>query len=127
MKTIAIIPVRGGSKRLPGKNVLPLVCKPLLAHSIEFTKKHSFISEVYVSTDDEEIKEVALQYGAKVINRPVAISGDLEPTITSLQHVLEIVETKVENIILLQATNPLRPEFLLNDAFELFERNNLGQ
>lgn len=88
MKTIAIIPVRGGSKRLLGKNVLPLVCKPLLAHSIEFTKKHSFISEVYVSTDDEEIKEVALQYGAKVINRPVAISGDLEPTITSLQHVL---------------------------------------
>lgn len=125
MKTIAIIPVRGGSKRLPGKNVLPLAGKPLLAHSIEFAKKHSFISEVYVSTDDEEIKEVALQYGAKVINRPVAISGDLEPTITALQHVLEIVETKVENIILLQATNPLRPEFLLNDAFELFERNNL--
>ena len=125
MKTIAIIPVRGGSKRLPGKNVLPLAGKPLLAHSIEFAKKHSFISEVYVSTDDEEIKGVALHYGAKVINRPVAISGDLEPTITALQHVLEIVETKVENIILLQATNPLRPEFLLNDAFELFERNNL--
>lgn len=125
MKTIAIIPARGGSKRLPGKNVLPLAGKPLVAHSIEFAKKHHFIDEVYVSTDDAEIKKVVLQYGAKVIDRPVAISGDLEPTITALQHVLEMVETKVENVVLLQATNPLRPEFLLNEAFELFEKNEL--
>lgn len=125
MKTIAIIPARGGSKRLIGKNVLPLAGKSLLAHSIEFAKKHSFIYEVYVSTDDDEIKKVALQYGVKVIDRPVAISGDLEPTITALQHVLEVVEVKVENVVLLQATNPLRPEFLLNEAFELFEKNNL--
>lgn len=125
MKTIAIIPARGGSKRLPGKNVLPLAGKPLVAHSIEFAKKHSFISEVYVSTDDDEIKKVALQYGAKVIDRPVAISGDYEPTITALQHVLERIGAIVENVVLLQATNPLRPEFLLNDAFEIFEKNNL--
>lgn len=124
-KTIAIIPARGGSKRLLGKNVLPLAGKPLLAHSIEFAKKHSFISEVYVSTDDDEIKKVALQYGAKVIDRPVVISGDLEPTITALQHVLEMIDAKVENVVLLQATNPLRPEFLLSEAFELFEKNNL--
>lgn len=125
MKTIAIIPARGGSKRLPGKNVLPLAGKPLVAHSIEFAKKHSFISEVYVSTDDDEIKKVALHFGAKVIDRPVAISGDFEPTITALQHVLEVIGDEVENVILLQATNPLRPEFLLNEAFELFEKNNL--
>lgn len=125
MKTIAIIPARGGSKRLPGKNVLPLAGKPLVAHSIEFAKRHSFIDEVYVSTDDHEIKKVALQYGAKVIDRPVAISGDLEPTITALQHVLEMVETKVENVVLLQATNPLRPDFLLSEAIEIFEKNNL--
>lgn len=124
-KTIAIIPARGGSKRLPGKNVLPLAGKPLLAHSIEFAKKHSFISEIYVSTDDAEIKKVALQFGAKIIDRPATISGDLEPTITALQHVLEMVETKVENVVLLQGTNPLRPEFLLNEAFELFKKNNL--
>lgn len=125
MKTIAIIPARGGSKRLPGKNVLPLAGKPLVAHSIEFAIKHSFISEVYVSTDDDEIKKVALQYGAKVIDRPAAISGDFEPTITALQHVLEVVDVKVENVVLLQATNPLRPEFLLSEAFELFEKNKL--
>ena len=124
-KTIAIIPARGGSKRLLGKNVLPLAGKPLLAHSIEFAKKHSFISEVYVSTDDDEIKKVALQYGAKVIDRPVDISGDHEPTITALQHVLEVVEAKVENVVLLQATNPLRPDYLLSEAIEIFEKNNL--
>lgn len=125
MKTIAIIPARGGSKRLPGKNVLPLAGKPLLAHSIEFAKKHHFIDEVYVSTDDNEIKKVALQYGAKVIDRPVAISGDLEPTITALQHVLERIDAKVENVVLLQATNPLRPDYLLSEAIEIFEKNNL--
>ena len=123
--TIAIIPARGGSKRLPNKNILPLGGLPLLAYSILFAQKQGFINEVCVSTDDEEIKKVALQYGAKVIDRPVAISGDLEPTITALQHVLDTIEDEVENVILLQPTNPLRPEFLLSEAFELFEKNNL--
>ena len=125
MKTLAIIPARGGSKRLPGKNIKLLGRMPLLAHSILYAKQHDFISEVYVSTDDEEIKKVALQYGAKVIDRPVAISGDFEPTITAIQHVLEMVGAIVENVVLLQATNPLRPEFLLREAFELFQKNNL--
>lgn len=123
--TIAIIPARGGSKRLPNKNILPLGGLPLLAYSILFAQKQGFINEVCVSTDEEEIKKVALQYGAKVIDRPVAISGDLEPTITALQHVLDTIEDEVENVILLQPTNPLRPEFLLSEAFELFEKNNL--
>ena len=116
-KTIAIIPARGGSKRLPGKNIKLLGGIPLLAHSILYAKLHGFIDAVYVSTDDVAIKEVALQYGAIVIDRPQEISGDFEPTITALQHVLEIVETKVENVVLLQATNPLRPDFLLSEAF----------
>ena len=90
-KTIAIIPARGGSKRLPGKNILPLGGMPLLAHSIIYAKSNSdIIDEVFVSTDDEQIKEVALAYGAKVIDRPQSISGDLEPTISSLQHALEL-------------------------------------
>ena len=124
-KAIAIIPARGGSKRLPNKNILSLGGKSLIAHSIEYAKKHYFIDEVYVSTDDAEIKKVALQFGAKVIDRPVAISGDLEPTITALQHVLEVLNHEVENVVLLQATNPLRPDFLLSEAFEIFEKNKL--
>ena len=120
-KTIAIIPARGGSKRLPGKNVLHLGNKPLLAHSIEFAKKHSFIAAVYVSTDDTEIKNIALQYGAKVIDRPSTISGDLEPTVSALKHVLESINEEVENVILLQVTNPLRPKNLLEEAFSIFQ------
>ncbi len=125
-KTIAIIPARGGSKRLPGKNIKLLDTIPLIAHSIMYAKKHDFICAIYVSTDDSAIKKIALHYGAQVIDRPQEISGDFEPTVTALQHVLETVnDAAIENIVLLQPTNPLRPEFLLNEAFEIVKKNNL--
>lgn len=123
-KTIAIIPARGGSKRLPGKNVRLLGELPLIAHSIRYAQKQKIIDEVYVSTDDQTIKKVALEYGAKVIDRPSGISGDLEPTVSALKHVLQSLNEEVDNVILLQPTNPLRPENLLNEAFELFSKNN---
>ncbi|WP_395074186.1 cytidylyltransferase domain-containing protein [Flavobacterium sp.] len=123
MKTIAIIPARAGSKRLPNKNIMHLGNIPLLAHSIIFAKQHNFISEVYVSTDSKEIKKIAIQYGAKVIDRPENISGDFEPTVSALKHVLEDME-QVDNVILLQPTNPFRPENLLNEAFEIFNQEN---
>ncbi|QSB27991.1 cytidylyltransferase domain-containing protein [Flavobacterium sp. CLA17] len=127
MKTIAIIPARGGSKRIPDKNIQLFGTLPLLAHSILYAKQNStVIDEVYVSTDSEEIKKTALQFGAKVIDRPAAISGDLEPTVSALRHALESLEgNNVENIILLQATNPLRPQNLLVEAFEVYQQENL--
>ncbi len=121
MKTIAIIPARGGSKRLPGKNTKLLGEIPLLAHSILYAKQHNFIDAVYVSTDDVVIKEIALQYGAIVIDRPQALSGDLEPTVSALKHVLESIDEIIENVILLQATNPLRSQNLLQNAFAIFQ------
>lgn len=121
-KTIAIIPARGGSKRLPNKNILLLGNYPLLVHSILFAQANNeIIDEIYVSTDDEKIKEIALQYGAKVINRPKEISGDFEPTVSALKHVLESIDEQIENVILLQPTNPLRPENLLKECFEKFK------
>ena len=125
MKTIAIMPARGGSKRLPKKNIKLLGGIPLIAHSILYAKEHDFINEVYVSTDDEAIKQVALQYGALVIDRPQQISGDLEPTVSALKHVLENIEGVVENVILLQATNPLRPQNLLQEAFTIFQEQQV--
>jgi CMP-N-acetylneuraminic acid synthetase len=120
-KTIALIPARGGSKRLPNKNGLLLGNYPLLVHSILFAQANSaIIDEIYVSTDDSNIKAIALQFGAKVIDRPAAISGDFEPTITSLQHVLQSINEEVENVVLLQPTNPLRPQNLLKECFEKF-------
>ncbi|MBY0486733.1 MAG: acylneuraminate cytidylyltransferase family protein [Flavobacteriaceae bacterium] len=124
-KTIAIIPARGGSKRLPNKNILPLGTYPLLVHSILYAQANSdVIDAIYVSTDDEKIKEVALQFGAKVIDRPMSISGDLEPTLTSLQHVLHSIKETIENVVLLQPTNPLRPEDLLKECFAAFQETS---
>lgn len=123
MKTIAIIPARGGSKRLPQKNIKMLGGIPLLAHSILFAQTNSeIIDEIYVSTDDEEIKKTALQFGAKVMDRPASLSGDLEPTISALKNVLEQID-EVENVILLQVTNPLRTENLLKETFDYYQKN----
>ena len=124
MKTIAIVPARGDSKRLPRKNLKLLNGIPLLAHSILYAKKHNFIDAVYVSTDNLQIKQIALDFGAKVIERPAHLSGDFEPTVSALKHVLESIEDSIENVVLLQATNPLRPENLLNEAFEFYLKNN---
>lgn len=125
MKTIAIIPARGGSKRLPKKNIKLLGGIPLIAHSILYARANSeIIDDIYVSTDDEEIKKVASQFGAKVINRPKFLAGDLEPTVSAIKNVLQQIDKKIENIILLQPTNPLRPESLLKESFQYYQEKN---
>jgi CMP-N-acetylneuraminic acid synthetase len=125
MKNIAIIPARGGSKRIPEKNIQLFSGLPLLVHSIQYVLANSeIIDDVYVSTDDATIKGLALANGAKVIDRPVAISGDLEPTVSALKHVLQSIDADVENVILLQPTNPLRPSNLLKEAFEMYQKEN---
>lgn len=125
MKTIAIIPARGGSKRLPQKNIKLVGGIPLLAHSIIYAKLNSdLIDEIYVSTDDASIKKIALQFGAKVIDRPANISGDYEPTVSALKHVLQNIGHEVENVVLLQPTNPVRPENLLKQAFEIYKKES---
>ena len=95
---------------------------PLLVHSINYAKQHDFIDTIYVSTNDVDIKKVALEYGALVIDRPQELSGDLEPTVTALKHVLESIDHEIENVVLLQPTNPLRPRHLLVKAFQLFQK-----
>jgi CMP-N-acetylneuraminic acid synthetase len=125
VKTIAIIPARGGSKRLPNKNNLLFGGIPLIAHSILFAQKHKdIIDEIYVSTNDEAIKKIAIQYGAHVIDRPEHLSGDLEPTITAIQHALTTISYAVDSLVLLQPTNPLRPENLLKEAFESYQMSD---
>lgn len=124
-KTIAIIPARGGSKRLPNKNIKQLGEHPLIAHSIMFAQKNNtIIDDIYVSTNDAKIKKIALKFGAKVIDRPEAISGDFEPTVSALKNVLENITDKVSNVILLQPTNPLRPSNLIVDAFQDYQTGN---
>ena len=124
MKYVTVIPARGGSKRFPGKNLYPLCGKPLLAHSILYSRQVLPDAEIYVSTDSEEIAAVAREYGVNVIERPEELSGDLCSTDTTLQHAaIELLSLRKEfdYMILLQATNPLRPEGMMEEALQVIE------
>ncbi len=124
-KNIAIIPARGGSKRLPEKNVLTLLDKPLIQYSIDYAKQNlDLLDGIIVTTDDLETKQIALKNNVEVVDRPEELSGDTATTVSALKHVLETIDDEVENVILLQPTNPLRPKNLLEDAFKIFKSNN---
>jgi N-acylneuraminate cytidylyltransferase len=123
-KTIAVIPARGGSKRIPGKNMQLLNGIPLFVHSIKYAQQFpDLIAEIYVSTDDETIRVKALDSGAKVIDRPELLATDTATSASVLQHALAQIE-EVDWVVLLQPTNPLRPQGLLENAFEIL---NNGQ
>ena len=125
MKNIVIIPARGGSKRLPNKNIKELVGIPLLVHSINYAKENSNLNiDIVVSTDDADIKRIAIENDAMVVDRPEEISGDFTTTVAVMKHVIDTLETKYDHVILLQPTNPLRPKYLLEKAFNSFINGN---
>ena len=108
MSILALIPARGGSKGIPRKNIKELYGKPLIAWSIEVALNADFVDHVVVSTDDEEIAEIALDYGAEVpFLRPSEFAKDETPGIAPILHALELFP-EVEQILLLQPTSPLR-------------------
>ena len=94
IKIIAVIPARGGSKGLPGKNILPLCGKPLIAYSIEVAKKSRLIDRVIVTTDDKKIAAVAKKYGAEIpFMRPARLAQDNTPPFPVLKHVLDFLKS----------------------------------
>ena len=118
MRIAAIIPARGGSKGVLGKNIRLLNNKPLITYSIEQAIQSSFITDVYVSTDDQSIKRVAMNSGAKVICRPDGISGDIASSESALLHVLETVEIEFDYIVFLQCTSPIRQPADIDNAIK---------
>jgi len=120
-KYLAIIPARGGSKRLPNKNILDLNGKPLIAWSIEAAKKSKFIDEIVISSDSEEILEIAKKYDVNIIKRPDELATDTASSIDVVKHVIENYPG-YEYIVLLQPTSPLRTEKHINKAIELLEK-----
>lgn len=111
MKNFAFIFARGGSKGLPGKNIKPLLGKPLIVYSIEIAKKCSSIDEVFVSTDDADIAKVSVLAGAIIIERPQELAGDTSPEWLSWRHAIEWVENRYgmfQYFVSLPATSPLR-------------------
>lgn len=118
MKVLSIIPARGGSKGIPKKNIIDLGGKPLIAWSIEASKKSKYISKTIVSSDDEQILKVAKDYGVIPIKRDRNLAKDDTKTQDVLFDLLNNLEEKFDYIILLQATSPLRNEKHIDEAFE---------
>ncbi len=108
---VAIIPARGGSKSLPGKNVRLLNNKPLIAYSIEAACEAKMVNQVYVSTDDPHIAQISTDYGASIIHRPPEFATDTASSESALLHALETIEEiaiQPELVVFLQCTSPLR-------------------
>lgn len=119
----AIIPARGGSKRLPRKNILPFAGRPLIAWSITAAQACPSIDQIWVTTDDREIAAVAETWGAGVIDRPPALATDDAASEDVAQHALQEIEARygpAEAGLLLQPTNPLRPAAMMIDAVNCF-------
>ena len=117
---LAIIPARGGSKRLPRKNILDLCGKPLISWSIEAALKSKYISKVVVSSDDEEILNISSNFGADIIKRSYELANDTATTFDTVKHTIDNFEN-YDYIVLLQPTSPLRNENQIDEAIELLE------
>ena len=108
---IAVIPARGGSKGLPGKNTLPLGGKPLIAWTIESAKNSKYIDRIIVSTDSNEIAHISKEYGADVpFMRPAQLATDESPIFDTLFNVLGSLNVSYDFLCLLQPTSPFRSE-----------------
>lgn len=119
---IAIIPARGGSKRLPGKNIKLLGYKPLIAWTIEAAIESNIFDRVFVSTDSEKIASISREYGAEVpFLRPAELASDTATTNDVVSHLVNWYENKSSNkvstITILQPTSPLRNATHINEAF----------
>ena len=117
---IAIIPARGGSKGIPGKNKKDFLGKPLVSHSIDYAMSGLKKESIYLSTDDDDIKEIGLNKGIKIVDRPSNLASDEATTESAIDHVLDNCVILPEIIILLQPTSPLRPENSFNKLIEYF-------
>ena len=122
-RILAIIPARGGSKGLPGKNIRPLSGKPLIGWTIESAKKSKYLDDIFVSTDSREIADVAQQFGVNVPElRPKELASD---TATSASVVLFTIEfyrkqgKEFDYILLLEPTSPLRKDDDIDNAIRL--------
>ena len=127
MSYLIVVPARGGSKGIPKKNIYPLKGTPLLAYTLEVIQKAELAdTDVVVSTDSEEIADVARAYsGVDVIRRPDSISGDRASTEDALLHALDVMEEKnkrcYDAVITLQPTSPFRQSKTLREFVAAYE------
>lgn len=120
--TVAIIPARGGSKRIPHKNLIDFCGRPLIYWSIKQALDSKLIDRVYVSTEDEEIAQVAKDYGADIIKRPVELAQDNSTLEEMLAYTILHEELKWDDtIVILQPTSPLRLPNDIDNCIKLLD------
>lgn len=131
MKTIAIIPARGGSKRLQHKNIYPVLGKPMIAYTIEALKACDFVDAIFVSSDDDAILQVAASFGAIPLKRPEHLADDKTPKIESIRQAVTDPAVQAENpidtIIVAQANSPELDVLALTRGYELLTRHSLWE
>ena len=120
----AIIPARGGSKRIPNKNIKMYCDKPLLVHSIEQAQKSNLIERIFVSTDSDEIANIARQHGAEIIMRPENISQDNSTDYEFMKHFLDIVDFEVKMLVQMRPTYPNRDVNMIDTCIVKFLNNS---
>ena len=118
MKVCSIILARGGSKEIPKKNIINLNGKPLVWYSI-MASNESIVNETWLSTDDDEIKSAAEQFGANVIDRPKSISGDFSKSEEALLHFAENVEFDI--LVFIQPTSPFINSLDINSGLKMLK------
>ncbi|TQR59610.1 pseudaminic acid cytidylyltransferase [Campylobacter troglodytis] len=127
-KTLCVIPARGGSKRIPRKNIVEFEGKPLIAHSIENALNSSIFDEVIVSTDDEEIASISRKFKAKIpFMRPKELSDDYAPTNAVISHAIKELASlgqDFETVCCLYATAPLIDSEILKQAYAEFKEKD---
>jgi len=121
-RVIAVVPARGGSKSIPGKNIKPLLGKPLLGWSIDVAREVTEIDRIIVSTDDQQIASVGKALGAEIYSRPAHLATDEALVIDSLKDLLQRLEAEGEVpgwVVLLEPTCPLRSPDDVRKCLEL--------
>jgi YrbI family 3-deoxy-D-manno-octulosonate 8-phosphate phosphatase len=124
VRTISVIPARAGSKRIPQKNLLPLIGRPLIAHSVAHAVAAKGVDEVYVTTDDDAIADAARTAGAQIIVRPAKIASDTSSSESALLHALDELRGRglddPDLVVFLQPTSPVRSSRDIDAALEVF-------
>ena len=124
MKIIGIIPARGGSKRIPGKNKKKLAGKELVRYAIEAALNSNLLTTVVLSSDDKDILKIGREYdNIKVINRPEEISGDEAPAITYVNHVLECLQESFDIVVIVQPSSPFTLPQDIDGTIQLLMKN----
>lgn len=126
---VAIVPARGGSKGVPGKNIKDLLGKPMIAYTIEEALKSKYIMEVIISTDDERIADVAVRYGARCpFMRPAELAQDDSLAIDTYTCTVDKLNSEfgysIADFAVLQPTSPLRLAEDIDNTIEVFKKNN---